>query len=88
MKQRTHHKIRKAEIISFMEKHSEAKITFEYNPLEAYYEVILEENLTIPQLHIDTLKSIAERNCTYEELNAVDYGIHAIQTLIDMGVIK
>lgn len=47
------------------------------------------EEVTEPIFNIQNLHDIAEDNeLTLEQQNAIDYGISAIKTLIDMGVIK
>lgn len=47
------------------------------------------EEVTEPIFNIQNLHDIAEDNeLTVEQQNAIDYGISAIKTLIDMGVIK
>ncbi len=47
------------------------------------------ENVTEPIFNIQNLHDIAEDNeLTVEQQNAIDYGISAIKTLEDMGVLK
>ena len=47
------------------------------------------EEVTESIFNIQNLHDIAEYNeLTLEQQNAIDYGISAIKTLIDMGVIK
>ena len=47
------------------------------------------EEVTEPIFNIQNLHDIAEDNeLTLEQQNAIDYGISAIKTLIDMEVIK
>lgn len=47
------------------------------------------EEVTEPIFNIQNLHDIAEYNeLTLEQQNAIDYGISAIKTLIDMGVLK
>ena len=47
------------------------------------------EEVTEPIFNIQNLHDIAEDNeLTVEQQNAIDYGISAIKTLIDMGVIN
>lgn len=47
------------------------------------------EEVTEPIFNIQNLHDIAQYNeLTLEQQNAIDYGISAIQTLKDMGVLK
>ena len=47
------------------------------------------EEVTEPIFNMQNLHDIAEDNeLTVEQQNAIDYGISAIKTLIDMGVLK
>lgn len=47
------------------------------------------EEVTEPIFNAQNLHDIAEENeLTLEQQNAIDYGISAIKTLIDMGVLK
>jgi hypothetical protein len=47
------------------------------------------EEVTEPTFNIQNLHDIAEYNkLTLEQQNAIDYGISAIKTLIDMGVLE
>lgn len=54
---------------------------------KVYFQIT--EDVTYPVFNIQNLHDIAEYNeLTLEQQNAIDYGISAIKTLIDMGVIK
>lgn len=56
---------------------------------EQRYTFRFTEEVTEPIFNIQNLHDIAEDNeLTLEQQNAIDYGISAIKTLVDMGVIK
>ena len=65
------------------------KFTVSYNSEKCKYTVATEEVVTIPQFHIANLSEISHDNeLTTEQASAIDYGISAIKTLVDMGIIK
>lgn len=51
--------------------------------------VVDAQEVTEPEFNIANLSEISHDNeLTMEQANAIDYGISAIKTLVDMGVIK
>ncbi len=59
------------------------------NPEALCFEVYEEEEVTEPEFNIAHLSEISHDNeLTMEQANAIDYGISAIKTLVDMGVLK
>ena len=75
------------EYIRTMSNHTPLEV--KYNPIDCNYIVEGIIEVTIPEFHMQNLQDIAHDNeLTTEQQNAIDYGISAIKTLIDMGVIK
>ena len=73
----------------FITTHKYSKITVEFDGNTNTYNVTTESDSTIPEFHMGNLSYIAkEHDLTMEQRNAIDYGISAIKTLIDMGVLK
>ena len=63
--------------------------TVTFNKVESRYEVTTTSEVTEPEFNMQNLQDIAHDNeLTTEQQNAIDYGISAIKTLVDMGVIK
>lgn len=59
------------------------------NSPQMCFEVYADEEVTEPQFNIANLSEISHDNeLTMEQANAIDYGISAIKTLVDMGVLK
>ena len=59
------------------------------NSAQMCFEVYADEEVTEPQFNIANLSEISHDNeLTMEQANAIDYGISAIKTLVDMGVLK
>ena len=53
------------------------------------FKVYEEQEVTEPEFNIANLSEISHDNeLTMEQANAIDYGISAIKTLVDMGVLK
>lgn len=73
----------------FITTHKYSKITVEFDGSTNTYNVTTESDNTEAEFNMGNLSYIAkEHDLTMEQRNAIDYGISAIKTLIDMGVLK
>ena len=73
----------------FITTHKYSKITVEFDGSTNTYNVTTESDTTEAEFNMGNLSYIAkEHDLTMEQRNAIDYGISAIKTLIDMGVLK
>ena len=77
------------ELSAFITTHKYSKITVEFDGSTSTYNVTTESDTTEAEFNIGNLSYIAkEHDLTMEQRNAIDYGISAIKTLIDMGILK
>lgn len=79
-----------ADVYDFLKEKEGADIHIEkFDDAFDRYIFRITEEITEPIFNIQNLHDIAHDNeLTMEQQNAIDYGISAIKTLIDMGVIK
>ena len=60
-----------------------------YDSNQHFYRTKQTEEVTEHEFNMQNLQDIAHDNeLTMEQQNAIDYGISAIKTLVDMGIIK
>lgn len=79
----------KDDLVDFLTTNENRPFYVKRNGLTLRYEVYAEEEVTEPQFNIANLSEISHDNeLTMEQANAIDYGISAIKTLVDMGVLK
>ena len=73
----------------YIRSNSDKTITVTFNKEASRYETEISIEVTEPEFNMSNLTDIAHDNeLTMEQQNAIDYGISAIKTLVDMGVIK
>ena len=77
------------ELSAFITTHKYSKITVEFDGSTNTYNVTTESDTTEAEFNMGNLSYIAkEHDLTLEQRNAIDYGISAIKTLVDMGVLS
>lgn len=71
---------------TFLTEHYKEKMTVK--PTATGYKVSIFTEMTEPTFHMNTLRLLADSNTvTGEEKDAINYGISAIKTLEDMGIL-
>lgn len=87
MKVRKRYTVPKEEFDGFLTEHYKEPLVITLG--EDSYQVTVDTEMSEPEYQMSTLHLLADNtDMTPEELNAIDYAISAIKTLIDMGVIK
>lgn len=75
-----------ADFDTFLTEHY--KETMQVKPTATGYSVSIFTDMTQTEFHMNTLRLLADSNTvTGEEKDAINYGISAIKTLEDMGII-
>lgn len=78
-----------ADLALFLNGNKNSSFYIKHNAIRNSFEVYAYEEVTEPQFNIANLSEISHDNeLTMEQANAIDYGISAIKTLVDMGVLK
>ena len=77
------------ELAEFLSTNPNQSFYVKRNSAKMCFEVYADEEVTEPEFNIANLSEISHDNeLTMEQANAIDYGISAIKTLVDMGVLK
>lgn len=82
------YKVPKTELHKFLAEHEDETLQVSrITPSEIIFNIY--KDVPETEFHMKALYSITQQhNLAKEELNAIDYAISAIKTLIDMGVLK
>ncbi len=88
MKVLEYYEVPKENLSDFLAEHTEELIKIKsVTPLQVT--CTIEQDYTVPELHIKHLALFAlENDLTDEETASIQYAIDAIKTLVDMGVLK
>lgn len=86
MKVRKKYEVPYAQIRSFLLDHAGEILTI--HDAGTFFRVSIDTEMTQAEFHMENLRLLADSNTvTAEEKDAINYGISAIKTLEDMGVI-
>lgn len=86
MKVRKKYEVPHAQIRDFLLEHTGEPLTI--HDAGTHYRVSIDTEMTLTEFHMSNLRLLADSNTvTAEEKDAIEYGISAIKTLEDMGVI-
>ena len=86
MKVRKKYEVPKSQIRDFLLEHTGEQLTI--HDARTHFNVSIDTEMTQTEFHMENLRLLADSNTvTAEEKDAINYGISAIKTLEDMGVI-